>query len=450
MAEIKNIPVGKILITGDNPRKEFDLDKLNDLGESILSHGLLQPIIVRPKEDYYELVIGERRLRAALLKGIFEIEARIDDLDDATCMELRLIENIHREDLKIADKGDAVYTLMEKNPEKYPTIKDVATALKTPSGTVYKWTYSSRKISKHVKSLTDVGKLLEAHVATLLKHDHETQDKLADIIIKHKLNARNTRELIKLYDEKPFSNLDEMANESKGIKPIEINIEKLSEEARNEVEEIIEKKKKETGKKRIKSLEKARKAPRNYKKKEDPKIAEQIKAVKAIAPEEIKEVVTETDAKEALRRKLEKPKIITPPRFEEQNSIPSLNDLKLPLSVESKLTKNISNPIKRYEVGQAIKDNEFEEWETNRILGLARYRSNLTLADLVEKVKSESRKRKEKKFLMLEIPYKIWEALDAETLKRKGPEGRLEIKETAIELLDERLKKLGHNTSHAH
>lgn len=449
MAEIKNIPVGKILITGDNPRKEFNLDSLNDLGESILSHGLLQPIIVRPKDDYYELVIGERRLRAALLKGVFEIEARIEDLDDATCMELRLIENIQREDLSDADKGDGVYALMESHPEKYPTIKEVAKSLRTPPDTVYKWTTKSRKTSKHVKSLAVDGKLSEVHVTILLKYDHPIQDKLADLFIKHKFSSRNTREFIKLYDEKPFANLDELANESKGIKLIEINVEKLSEIARNEVEILIDEKKKEAEKKRTKSLEKARKAPRNSQKKVDPKVTEQIKAVKSIAPEEIEEVVTEKIAKEALRRKLEKPKIITPPRFEEPISTPSLNDLKLPLSVESKLTKKISNPVKRYELGQTIKDQGFEEWETDRILGLARYRPNLTVAELVEKVKIESRKRKQKKFLMLEIHYEIWEALDAETVKRKGPMGRLEIKETAIELLDERLKKLGHNTAPA-
>ncbi len=454
MAEIKNIPVGKILITGDNPRKEFNLDSLNDLGESILSHGLLQPIIVRPKDDHYELVIGERRLRAALLKGVFEIEARIDDLDDATCMELRLIENIHREDLTDADKGDGIYALIESHPEKYPTIKEVAKSLRTPTETVYKWTSKSRKLSKHVKALTRSGKLEETHARTLLKYDHSTQDKLAESIIKNEITTEKVINFLKAYDEKPFANLDDLANESKGIKLIEINVENLSPEARYEVEVIIEKKKKETETKRTESLEKARKAPRNSKKKIEPKITEQIKAVKAIAPEEVEEVVTETVAKEALRRKLENAKIITPRRYKEPistpMSIPSLNELKLPLSVESKLTKNIGNPMKRYEVGQAIKDQGFEEWETDRILGLARYRPNLTVAELVEKVTIESRKRKEKKFLMLEIPYGIWEALDAETVKRKGPEGRLEIKETAIELLDERLKKLGHNTAHAH
>ncbi len=442
MAKTKNIPVGKILITGDNPRKEFNLDSLNSLGESILSHGLLQPIIVRPKEDYYELVIGERRLRAAMLKGVFEIEARIDDLDDATCMELRLIENIQREDLSDADKGDGVYVLMEKHPEEYPSIAQVAKSLRTPTDTVYRWTEKSRKTSKHVKSLTGVHKLAEDHVTKIIKYDHPTQDKLADLIIKHKLNTRNTRELIKLYDETPFANLDDLARESKGIKTIEINVETLSEDARNEVEVIIEKKKKVAEKKRKKSLEKARNAPRVSKKK--------IKAVKAVAGEELEQVVTEEMAQEALRRKLEKPKIITPRRFEESILNPSLDDLKLPLSVESKLTKKISNPMKRYELGKAIKEQGFEEWETDRILGLARYKPNLTVEELVETVKIESRKRKEKKFLMLEIHNEIWEALDAETVKRKGPEGRLEIKETAIELLDERLKKLGHNTARAH
>jgi len=446
MTDIRNIPVGKILITGDNPRKEFNLDSLNALGESLLSHGLLQPIIVRQKEDYYELVIGERRLRAAQLKGISEIEARIEDLDDATCLELRLIENIYREDLTDAEKGDAVYALMEKHPEKYPTITEVAKSLKTPSDTVYTWTDKSRKISKHVKSQVGLDKLSEDHVKTLLKYDHPTQDKLADIIIKHKLTATSMRKFVKLYDDKPFSNLDELAKEVKGIKIVKIEMETLSDEARNEVEVILEKKKKEADKKRMESLEKARKVPRVSK--------EKIKAVKAIASEELEQVVTEEMAKEALKRKLEKSKIIKPRSSQlyrarsnqKQVLTHRLDELELPLSVESKLTNKISNPVKRFELGKAIKEQGFEEWETNKLLELATYRTELSLEELIEKVNIGSMKRKEKKFLMLEIHHKIWEAIDAETVKRKGPMGRLKIQETTIELLDERLKELGHNT----
>jgi len=437
MAEIKSIPVGKILITGDNPRKEFNVEQLNRLGDSIQSHGLLQPIIVRPKDDYYELVVGERRLRAAQLKGIYEIEARIEDLDDATCMEFRLIENTQREDLSEVEKGDAVYALMEKYPEKYTTIKSVAISLRKSSDAVYKWTMKSRKTSNHVKSLTARRKLLEDHVAKLLKYDHEIQDKLADVIIKHKLNRDQVRKFVKLYDNKPFSNLDELAKEAKGIKIVKIEMETLSDDARNEVESIIEEKKKDADKKRRESLEKARKTARVPK--------EQINAVKAVAGEELEEVVTEEIAKEALRRKLEEPKIIKPRSREKQVLTPRLDELELPLSVEAKLTNKIRNPVKRFELGKAIKDQGFEEWETNKLLELATYKTDLSLEELIEKVNIESTKRKELKFLMLEVPYKIWEAIDAETVKRKGDMGRLEIQGTAIELLAERLKELGYN-----
>lgn len=455
MTNIRNIPVGKILITGDNPRKEFNLESLNLLGDSIQSHGLLQPIIVRPKEDYYELVVGERRLRATQLKEIFEIEARIEDLDDATCMEFRLIENTQREDLTESEKGDAVYALMEKYPERYPTMKDVAKSIQMPADTIYKWTRKSRKVSEHVKALTGLGKLLEDHVATLLKYAHPIQDKLADIIIKHKLNTEHMRKLAILYDENPFSNIDELAKEVKGIKIVRIEMETLSYEARNEVKVILDKKKKDTERKRIESLKKARTATRISKKKIEPKALEKIKAVKAVASEELKQVVTEEMAQEALRRKLEKPKIINPRSsqlyrarsYQEQALIPKLDELELPLSVEAKLTNKIRNPVKRFELGKTIKDQGFEEWETNKLLDLATYRPDLSLEELTEKVNVASKKRKEKKFLMLEVPHKIWEAIDAEAMKRKGPMGRLEIKETAIELLDERLKELGHNTA---
>lgn len=446
MSEIKSIPVGKIVITGDNPRKEFDLESLNLLGDSIQSHGLLQLIIVRPKEGYYELVVGERRLRAVQLKGMYEIEARIEDLDDATCMEFRLIENIHREDLTDAEKGDAVYALVEKYSKKYPSIKEVAKSIKTPSDTVYTWTNKSRKTSKYVKSLVIGDKLSEYQVKTLLKYDHPTQDKLADIFIKHELTSRNTNEFIKLYDEKPFVNLDELASESKGIKIVEIKMEALSDEARTEVEAIIGDKKIEAEKKRMVSLIKARKATRVPRKK-DEKVKEEIEAIKSIAKDKVEEVVTEAIAKEALKRKLAKPNIFRQKLRPEFISTPNLDELGLPYGVESKLMKKINNPVARFEIGKAIKEQGFEVWETDMIIELAAGKTDLSLEKLIENVKNESRKRKEKHFLILEVHYEIWEALDIEAERRRGPRGRLELKEVAVELLAERLKELGYNIS---
>lgn len=449
MSEIKRIPVGKIVITGDNPRKAFDLESLNLLGESIQNHGLLQTILVRPKEDYYELVVGERRLRAVQLKGMYDIEARIEDLDDATCMEFRLIENTQRKDLTDAEKGDAVYMLVEKYPEKYPTIKNVADSINQVYITVWNWTQKSRKISEHVKALSSVGKLLEIHVQLLIKYDHATQDKLADIIINHKLTGVTTREFVKLYDERPFTDLAELAKEAKATKIVQIDMETLSDEARNEIQAIIEEKKIDTKKRRRKSLERARKAPRVLQKKDkkvkEKKVKEEIEAVKSIAKEEIREIITEKVAQEALMRKFTKPKIFMQKPKPEVILIPKLDELRLPYGVESELVRKIKNPVARFEIGKAIKEQGFEVWETNKIIELAANKTDVSLEKLIENVKNESKKRKEKHFLILEVHYKIWNALDIEAKKRRGPGGRLELKKVAVELLAEKLEELGYN-----
>jgi len=103
------ISIDKIVVSKDNPRQSFDEEGLRRLGESIREHGQLQAIIVRPKGSQYELVVGERRLRARKLVGLTEIEVSVQDLDDATCMEFRLIENTQREDLTETEKGNATF-----------------------------------------------------------------------------------------------------------------------------------------------------------------------------------------------------------------------------------------------------------------------------------------------------------------------------------------------------
>jgi ParB family chromosome partitioning protein len=265
MSEIKKIAISRIIMTGDNPRQEFDEDSLIDLGKSIRTHGLLQPIIVRPKGDYFELVIGERRVRASELVGLTEIEARIEELDDVAVMELRLIENTHREDLTNAEKGDAVYTLWERFPQKYPTIKSVADAISVPYGTVQKWCAKSRKLSEHIKELVARSLLTERAAHYLLKYDHDTQDKLAEAIVKFDIRGGRKgaeRDFIKLYDGNPEADLKELAEKAKGFKIVSIPLKKLSEEAREEVEEVLKEKEKEIEETRKKAIERARKAPR--------------------------------------------------------------------------------------------------------------------------------------------------------------------------------------------
>jgi len=268
MPEIKKIPISRIIITGDNPRQEFKNEDLLRLGISIKTHGLLQPIIVRPKEHRFELIVGERRLRASELVGLTEIDARIEELDDATAKELRLIENTHREDLTDAEKGDAVYALWEGFPEKYPSIKSVADSITTPYGTVQLWCSKSRKLSEYVKQLVARSQLTERAAQSLLKYDHATQDKLAKGIVQFDVRGGREgaeREFIRLYEENPKSDLRELAEKAKGSQTIPVPIKELSPRARKEVELILEKKRKEAIETRKEAIKKAVQAPRRIK-----------------------------------------------------------------------------------------------------------------------------------------------------------------------------------------
>ena len=237
------IPIEQILVSKDNPRQSFDEEGLRRLGESIREHGQLQAIIVRPvlvKEKAvvqgYELVVGERRLRACALVGIGEIEAEVRDVDDATAMELRLIENTQREDLSDAEKGDAVLSLWA-NYDKYETLEDVAKAINIPYGTIkVMWIPKARKLSPTIKALEidfTLDKLTTFH---LLKYTPSIQDKLGKKIADNSLSQRQATQFLKLYDANPNRPLDEIANEVLGLKKVEIPEKFYSPELRKKIE----------------------------------------------------------------------------------------------------------------------------------------------------------------------------------------------------------------------
>ncbi|MFC4768462.1 ParB/RepB/Spo0J family partition protein [Effusibacillus consociatus] len=96
------------------PRREFDADKLQELADSIREHGIIQPIIVRKSFRGYEIVAGERRLRAAKLAALEEVPVVIKDFDDRQMTEIALIENLQREDLNPMEIAEAYNNIMEK------------------------------------------------------------------------------------------------------------------------------------------------------------------------------------------------------------------------------------------------------------------------------------------------------------------------------------------------
>ena len=114
------IPVDEIMPNKAQPRKEFESEALSVLAESIRKHGVLQPITVKRRRelsDYsifkYELVAGERRLRASKIAGLGLIPALVLDVTDSESAELALIENLHREDLNIFEEAAAIASLMD-------------------------------------------------------------------------------------------------------------------------------------------------------------------------------------------------------------------------------------------------------------------------------------------------------------------------------------------------
>lgn len=104
-----------------NPRLDLNIERLNELADSIRTVGLLQPLIVRPIDGGYEVVVGERRYRALQQAGFEKVPVIIKDYADDEVIELNLIENIQREDLSAVEKGKICKELLEKYPEKYPS-----------------------------------------------------------------------------------------------------------------------------------------------------------------------------------------------------------------------------------------------------------------------------------------------------------------------------------------
>ena len=106
-------PIEEISPLRGQPRKTFSGEKLDELAASIRENGIIQPLVVRSKEDRYELIAGERRWRAAQKAGLREVPVVIQDVSDQTALEMALVENIQREDLNAVEEAEAYLALME-------------------------------------------------------------------------------------------------------------------------------------------------------------------------------------------------------------------------------------------------------------------------------------------------------------------------------------------------
>jgi ParB/RepB/Spo0J family partition protein len=242
------VSLNRIVVSGDNPRENFNEEEIKALGQNILEHGQIQPILLRPIPGTvnYELVVGERRLRACMAVGLPEIDADIRELTDYQAKEIRLIENIHRSDLSDAEKGDGFLALWRSADCPCETLKELAEKLQINYDTATTlWLPKAKKLSEKTKQLlvsTDTN-FSDKHAQYLLKYPHVTQDKLAQTVINKKLTSRQLQELTRKHDANPKANLEDLADEVLGLpKTVTIPVTALTMEQKQAIQKEKENK----------------------------------------------------------------------------------------------------------------------------------------------------------------------------------------------------------------
>jgi len=197
--QIEKIDLQKLVVNPFQPRKLFDDEAIEELAQSIQEHGIIQPIVVRKKGKKFEIVVGERRFRAAKLANLNEIPAIIRELTEDQMMELAILENLQREDLTPIEEAEAYHSLIEKLNF---TQEELANRLGKSRPYI---TNHLRllQLPEEVITLVNSGELSMGHGRTLLGLKNKRRiPEVAEKVIKHGLNVRQLEALIKqLNDE---------------------------------------------------------------------------------------------------------------------------------------------------------------------------------------------------------------------------------------------------------
>lgn len=192
-AEVRELPVSSLRPNERQPRRRFDEVALRELSESIREHGVLEPLVVRPVDGGYEIVIGERRWRASQLAGIERVPVVIRSLDDREATEVALVENLQREDLNPIEEAEAYQRLIE---EFGMTQEEVARRVGRDRSTVAN-RLRLLSLEPEVKALIESGSLSAGHAKALLGAPYGTRATLARRIIDEGLSVRQVEELVR-------------------------------------------------------------------------------------------------------------------------------------------------------------------------------------------------------------------------------------------------------------
>ena len=191
---VREIGIDEIIPNIYQPRTYFNKTALEELGQSIKKHGLLQPVIVVKKDNGYMLIAGERRLRASKIAGLDHIKAIIADIESENLRELALIENIQRENLNPIELANAYNELIKQ----YKITHDALSNIIHKSRTQITNTMRLLNLTDKTKQLLCENKISQGHAKILVGLNKKDEESIVNSIIGQKLSVRETENIVKL------------------------------------------------------------------------------------------------------------------------------------------------------------------------------------------------------------------------------------------------------------
>ena len=219
---ILQVPIEDIIPNRFQPRLSFDDASLADLASSIKEHGIIQPLVLRRKNDKYEIIAGERRFKAAKMAGLVSVPAVISNLDDNKSAEVAIVENIQRKDLTAIEEARSYQALLNKG---YMTQDELARKMGLSQSAI------SNKLrlltlDEAVQEAILAEKISERHARTLLKvPSHEKQRELLNKVINERLTVKQLEDEIKKIDEAGNINPPASANNEVFTQPSVENVD---------------------------------------------------------------------------------------------------------------------------------------------------------------------------------------------------------------------------------
>lgn len=192
------VDINLVVPDKNQPRKEFDKEKLEELADSIREHGIVEPILVQDRKDHYDIIAGERRWRAAKIVGLKEVPVLIRNYTDSQIAEISLIENIQREDLNPIEEAMAYKRLMTEFKLKQ---EDVAKKVSKNRATISN-SLRLLKLTDEVQKMLASREISEGHARAIISiEDPQKQLDIAKKIVKDSLSVRDVEKLVKEKDK---------------------------------------------------------------------------------------------------------------------------------------------------------------------------------------------------------------------------------------------------------